>query len=49
VRGKDVTLAKDTEITGYVDTDLHLKVASFAGAHAATQAVSQSNAAQPQN
>jgi hypothetical protein len=48
VRGKDVTLAKDTEIIGYVDSDLHLKAASFAAAHAATQAVSQSNATQPQ-
>lgn len=49
VRGKDVTLAKDTEITGYVDSDLHLKVASFAAAHSGTQAASQSNSAQPQN
>ncbi len=45
VRGKDVTLAKDTEIIGYVDSDLHLKAASFAAAHSATQALSQSNAA----
>jgi hypothetical protein len=45
--GKDVTLAKDTEIIGYVDSDLRLKAASFAAAHPATQAVSQSNAAQP--
>ena len=48
VRGKDVTLSKDTEIIGYVDSDLHLKAASFAAAHSATQALSQSNAAQPQ-
>jgi hypothetical protein len=34
--GKDVTLAKDTEITAYVDADLHLKAASFAAAPLAT-------------
>ena len=49
LRGKDVTLSKDAEITGYVDTDLHLKAASFAVARTATQALSQSNAAKPQN
>ena len=47
VRGKDVTLAKDTEIIGYVDSDLHLKAASFAAAHSATQALSQPVAAKP--
>jgi hypothetical protein len=47
VRGKDVTLAKDTEIIGYVDSDLHLKAASFAAAHSATQALSQPDAAKP--
>ena len=49
LRGKDVTLSKDAEITGYVDTDLHLKAASFAAARTATQALSQSDAAKPQN
>jgi hypothetical protein len=34
LRGKDVTLAKDTEITAYVDDDVHLKIASFAPAQA---------------
>ncbi len=47
VRGKDVTLAKDTEITAYVDDDVHLKVSSFAAARSATQALSQSEAAKP--
>jgi hypothetical protein len=32
VKGKDVTLAKDTEITAYVDADLRLKAAGFAAA-----------------
>jgi hypothetical protein len=41
--GKDVTLAKDTEITAYVDGELHLKAANFAAAPSATQAVSQSS------
>jgi hypothetical protein len=49
LRGKDVTLAKDTEIIAYVDSDLHLKAASFAAARTATQALSQSDAAKPQN
>jgi len=49
LRGKDVTLAKDTEIIAYVDSDLHLKAAGFAGARTATQALSQSDAAKPQN
>jgi hypothetical protein len=51
LRGKDVTLAKDAEIIAYVDSDLHLKVASFAAArsHSATQALSQSESAKPQN
>jgi hypothetical protein len=35
MHGKDITLAKDTEITAYVDGNLRLKAASFA---AATQA-----------
>jgi len=48
LRGKDVTLPKDAEITAYVDSDLHLKVASFAAARAATQALSQSETAKPQ-
>ncbi len=48
LRGKDVTLAKDAEITAYVDSDLHLKVASFAAARSATQALSRSNPSQPQ-
>lgn len=46
MHGKDIILAKDMEITAYVDGDQHLKASSFA---AATQAVSQSNSAQPQN
>jgi len=41
LRGKDVTLAKDTEITAYVDDDVHLKIAGFAPA-------AQANAS-PQN
>jgi hypothetical protein len=50
MRGKEITLPKDMEITAYVDGTLHLKAASFsAAAPNATQAVSQSNAAQPQN
>jgi hypothetical protein len=49
LRGKDVTLAKDAEITAYVDSDLHLKAASFAAAHSATQALSQAESAKPQN
>ncbi len=47
LRGKDVTLAKDAEITAYVDSDVHLKVASFAAARTATQALSQADAAKP--
>lgn len=48
LRGKDVTLAKDAEITAYVDDDVHLKVSSFAAAaRSATQALSQSEAAKP--
>ena len=51
LRGKDVTLAKAAEIIAYVDSDLHLKVAGFAAAHShsATQALSQSESAKPQN
>jgi hypothetical protein len=49
MHGKDVTLSKDTEITAYVDSDLHLKAASFAARPSSPQSVSQSNAAQPQN
>jgi len=51
LRGKDGTLAKDAEIIAYVDSDLHLKLASFAAAHShsATQALSQSESAKPQN
>jgi hypothetical protein len=47
LRGKDVTLAKDTEITAYVDDDIHLKVSSFAATRSAAQALSQSEAAKP--
>ena len=48
VRGKDVTMTKDTEITAYVDGDLHLKATSFAApAPSSTQAVSQTDAAKP--
>jgi len=49
LRGKDVTLSKDAEITAYVDSDTHLKVASFAAARSSTQALSQSDAAKPRN
>ena len=49
MRGKDVTLSKDTEVTAYVDGDLHLKAASFAAAPSATQALSQSDSSKPQN
>jgi hypothetical protein len=38
MRGKDVTLAKGTDITAYVDGDQHLKISSFAAAPNATQA-----------
>jgi hypothetical protein len=41
MRGRDVTLAKDTEMTAYVDGDQHLKAANFAAAPSATQAASQ--------
>ena len=41
--GKDVTLAKDTEITAYVDGELHLRAASFAAAPRAAQSASQSS------
>jgi hypothetical protein len=48
VHGKDVTMTKDTEITAYVDGDLHLKAASFAApAPSNTQAVSQTDATKP--
>jgi hypothetical protein len=48
MHGKDVTLSKDTEMTAYVDGDLHLKAASFtAAAHSATQSASQQDAAKP--
>jgi hypothetical protein len=47
MHGKDVTMTKDTEITAYVDGDMHLKASNFAAAPSATQAVSQSTAAQP--
>jgi hypothetical protein len=49
MHGKDVRLAKDTEMTAYIDGDQHLKAGSFAATHSGTQAVSQSNATQPQN
>ncbi len=44
LRGKDVTLPKDTEITAYVDADVHLKASSFAPAQPAAAAQ-----ASPQN
>jgi hypothetical protein len=44
LRGKDVTLSKDTEITAYVDADVHLKASSFAAAPPAAAAQ-----ASPQN
>jgi len=48
VHGKDVTMTKDTEITAYVDGDIHLKAASFAApAPSNTQAVSQTDVAKP--
>lgn len=47
LRGKDVTLAKDTEVTAYVDDDIHLRASSFAAARSATQVLSQSEAAKP--
>jgi SH3-like domain-containing protein len=46
LRGKDVTLSKDTQITAYVDDDVHLKVSSFAAARPATAAQSSPS---PQN
>lgn len=48
MHGKDVTLAKDTQITAYVDGDQRLKAANFAAASSATQAVSQSNSSPPE-
>jgi hypothetical protein len=47
IHGKDVTLAKDTEMTAYVDGDLRLKAGSFAAAHSATQSASQQDAGKP--
>jgi len=48
VHGKDVAMTKDTEITAYVDGDMHLKVASFAAPSPSnTQAVSQTDATKP--
>jgi hypothetical protein len=47
--GKEITFSQGAEMTAYVDGDQHLKAASFAAAPSATQAASQSNAAQPQN
>ena len=41
--GKDVMLAKDTQITAYVDGELHLKAANFAAASPAAQSASQSS------
>jgi hypothetical protein len=41
MHGKDVTLAKDTEMTAYVDGDQHLKAAGFRAAGSATQSASQ--------
>jgi hypothetical protein len=41
MHGKDVTLAKDTEMTAYVDGDQHLQAARFPAAPAATQSASQ--------
>jgi hypothetical protein len=46
LRGKDVTLTKDTEITAYVDDDVHLKASSFAAAPPAAAAQSSPS---PQN
>jgi hypothetical protein len=49
LHGKEITFPQGAEMTAYVDGDQHLKAASFAVAPSATQAVSQSNSAQPQN
>lgn len=49
LHGKEITFPQGAEITAYVDGDQHLKASSFAAAPSATQAVSQSNAAPPQN
>lgn len=46
LHGKDVTLSKDTEITAYVDDDVHLKVSNFAAAPPAAAAQANSS---PQN
>jgi hypothetical protein len=46
LHGKDVTLSKDTEITAYVDDDVHLKVSNFAAAPPAAAAQSSPS---PQN
>jgi hypothetical protein len=46
LHGKDVTLSKDTEITAYVDDDVHLKVSDFAAAPPAAAAQSSPS---PQN
>jgi hypothetical protein len=47
IHGKDVTLAKDTEMTAYVDGDLRLKASNFAAAPSATQSASQQDAGKP--
>jgi hypothetical protein len=44
MRGRDITLPKDTEITAYVDGNLHLKAASFS---AASSAAAQADASKP--
>ena len=46
LHGKDITLSKGTEITAYVDDDVHLKVSSFAAARPAAAAQSSPS---PQN
>jgi hypothetical protein len=48
MHGKDLTMPKDTEITAYVDGDMHLRAATFAAAAPSnTQAVSQTDPSKP--
>ncbi len=47
MRGKDVTIAEGTELTAYVDGDLHLKISGFAAAQGSS-ATAESGSPKPQ-
>jgi hypothetical protein len=47
MHGKDVTLAQGSEITAYVDGNLHLKASSFTAVTPASQAASQTEVSKP--